>query len=62
MAVERMRTCEDVRELGQEPGVTWRGLCKWPAKLELAETVEELARPHTREAICRKQVTQPLSF
>ena len=56
MAVERMRTCEDVRELAKELGVTRRCLYKWRAKLDLAETAEELARPHTREASYRRQV------
>lgn|SRR5919108_1494393 len=56
MAVERMRTCEDVRELAEELGVSRRCLYKWRAKLDLAETAEELARPHTREASYRKQV------
>ena len=56
MAVERMRTCEDVAELAKELGVTRRCLYKWRAKLDLAETPEELARPHTREASYRKKV------
>jgi transposase len=56
MAVERMRTCEDVGELARELGVTRRCLYKWRAKLDLAETAEELARPHTREMSYRKQV------
>ena len=56
MAVERMRTCEDVGELAKELGVTRRCLYKWRAKLDLVETPEESARPHTREAPYRKQV------
>jgi predicted RNase H-like nuclease (RuvC/YqgF family) len=56
MAVERMRTCEDVGELAKELGVTRRCLYKWRAKLDLVETPEESARPHTREASYRKQV------
>ena len=55
MAVERMRTCEDVGELAKELGVTRRCLYKWRAKLDLAEMAEELARPHTREGSYRKQ-------
>jgi hypothetical protein len=51
-----MRTCEDVGELAQELGVTRRCLYKWRAKLDFAETAEELARPHTREGSYRKQV------
>jgi len=56
MAVERMRTCEDVGELAKELGVTRRCLYKWRAKLDLMESAEELARPYTREASYRKQV------
>src|SRR5215472_16957528 len=56
MAVERMRTCEDVGELAKELGVTRRCLYKWRAKLDLVGTPEESARPHTREASYRKQV------
>ena len=36
-------TCEDVEELAKELGVTRRCLYKWRAKLDLAETAEELA-------------------
>ena len=56
MAVERMRTREDAGELAKELGVTRRCLYKWRAKPDLADTAEELARPHTREASYRKQV------
>jgi hypothetical protein len=56
MAVERMTTCEDVGELAKELGVTRRCLYKWRAKLDLVETAEELARPHTREGFYRKKV------
>ena len=56
MAVERMRTCEDVGELAKELGVTRRCLYKWRAKLDLAESGEESARASTHERSYRKQV------
>jgi transposase-like protein len=56
MAVERMRTCEDVGELAKELGVTRRCLYKWWAKLDLGENGEESARASTHEGSYRKQV------
>jgi hypothetical protein len=56
MAVERMRTCEDVGELAKELGVTRRCLYKWRAKLDLAESGEESARASTHEGSYRKKV------
>jgi len=41
MAVERLRTCDDVGELAQELGVTRRCLYKWRRKLEMVEPGEE---------------------
>jgi transposase len=56
MAVERMRSCEDVGELAKELGVTRRCLYKWRAKLDLVEPDEESVRPSTHEGSYRKQV------
>jgi hypothetical protein len=56
MAVERMRTCENVTELAPELGVRPRCLYKWRAKLDLVEPGEESARPSTHEGSYRKQV------
>ena len=50
MAVERLRTCDDVKELAQELGVTRRCLYKWRAKLEALEPGDEAARPSTHAA------------
>jgi len=58
MAVERMRTCEDVGQLAQELGVTRRCLYKWRRKLDLVEPGEESARPSTHESAYRKQAQQ----
>ena len=56
MAVERMRTCENVTELARELGVRPRCLYKWRTKLELLESGEESARANTHEGSYRKQV------
>jgi len=58
MAVERMRTCEDVGELAQELGVTRRCLYKWRAKLEMVEPGEEASRPSTHMASYRREIQQ----
>ena len=58
MAVERMRTSDDVGELAQELGVTRRCLYNWRRKLDQVEPGEEAARPATHESSYRKQVHQ----
>ncbi len=58
MAVERLRTCEDVRELAQELGVTRRCLYKWRVKLETVEPEEDASRPSTHTSSYRKQIHQ----
>lgn len=58
MAVERMRTCDDVGELAQELGVTRRCLYKWRRKLEMVEPGEEASRPGTRTASYRREIQQ----
>ncbi len=55
MAVERMRTCENVGELARELGVRPRCLYKWRAKLEALEPGEEAARPSTHAVAYRKE-------
>src|SRR6266849_4845984 len=56
MAVERMRTCEDVGELARELRVTRRCLYKWRTKLEVVEPGEEASRPSTHAAAHRKEI------
>jgi len=58
VAVERMRTCEDVGQLAEELGITRRCLYKWRAKLDLVAPGEESARPSTHEGSYRKQAQQ----
>ena len=52
MAVERMRTCEQVGELAPRCLYTWR------AKLEALEPGEEASRPSTHAAAYRKENQQ----
>ena len=58
MAVERLRTCDDVNELAQELGVTRRCLYKWRVKLETIEPGEDASRPSTHTSSYRKQIHQ----
>ncbi len=58
MAVERMRTCDEVEALAQELGVTRRCLYKWRRKLEMDEPGEEASRPSTRTASHRREIEQ----
>ena len=58
MAVERMRTCNDVGELARELGVTRRCLYKWRRKLEMVEPGEEASRPSTHTASYRREIQQ----
>ncbi len=58
MAVERMKSSENVGDLAQELEVTRRCLYKWRAKLDLVEPGEESARPNTHESSYRKQAQQ----
>jgi predicted RNase H-like nuclease (RuvC/YqgF family) len=58
MAVERLRTSEDVGELAQELGVTRRCLYKWRAKLEAIEPGEDASRPSTHTSVYLKQIHQ----
>jgi len=58
MAVERMKTSEDVGELAQELGVTRRCLYKWRTKLETVEPGEETSRPSTHASSYRKEIQQ----
>ena len=58
MAVERMRTCDDVGKLAEELGVTRRCLYKWRRKLELVEPGEEASRSSTHTASYRREIQQ----
>jgi len=56
MAVERMKTSEDVVELARELGVTRRCLYKWRRKLEIIEPGEEALRPSTHAYSHRQEI------
>ena len=56
MAVERMKSSDDVGELAQELGVTRRCLYKWRRKLEIVEPGEEALRPSTHASSHRKEI------
>jgi hypothetical protein len=58
MAVERMRTCNDVGELARELGVTRRCLYKWRGKLEMVVPGEEASRPSTHTASYQREIQQ----
>jgi hypothetical protein len=58
MAVERLRTCEDVIVLAQELGVTRRCLYKWRVKLETVEPGEDASWPSTHTSSYRKHIHQ----
>ena len=58
MAVERLRTCDDVNELARKLGVTRRCLYKWRVKLETIELGEDASRPSTHTSSYRKQIHQ----
>ena len=57
MAVQRLRTSEDVGELAQELGVTRRCLYKWRAKLEIVEPGEDASRPSTHTPTASKFIS-----
>src|SRR5882672_9071611 len=58
MAVERLRSCDDVNELAQELGATRRCLYKWRVKLETIEPGEDASRPSAHTSSYRKQIHQ----
>jgi transposase-like protein len=58
MAVERMRSSDNIGELAKELGVTRRCLYKWRTKLDHLELSEEGPRPNSHESAYRKQVHQ----
>ena len=58
MAVERMRSSENVGALAKELGVTRRCLYKWRARLDPVEPGVEAPLPNSHESSFRKQVHQ----
>jgi hypothetical protein len=58
MAVERMRSSDNIGDLAKELGVTRRCLYKWRTRLDHLEPGEEGPRPNSHESAYRKQVHQ----
>ena len=56
MAVERMRSSDNIGDLAKELGVTRRCLYKWQAKLDHLEPGEEAPRTNSHESSYRQQV------
>ena len=48
MAVERMRSADNIGELAKELGITRRTLYKWQTKLDYLELGEEGPRPNSQ--------------
>ena len=58
MAVERLKSCENIVALSRELGVHRRLLYKWRDQLDPIEPREESAPPNSRESTLRKEVHQ----
>ena len=58
MAVDRMKTSENIGALANELGVTRRVLYKWRDRLEPLEPGNEAPLPNSHEASFRKQLHQ----
>ena len=58
MAVERLKTCDNIMALSKELGVHRRLLYKWREQLEPAEAPEDSPPQNSREARLRKEVSQ----
>jgi hypothetical protein len=56
MAVERMRSSDNIGDLAKELGVGRRCLYKWQAKLDHLEPGEEAPRRNSHESSYRQQV------
>ena len=56
MAVERMRSCDNIGDLAKELGVGRRCLYKWQAKFDHLESGEEAPRTSSHESSYRQQV------
>ena len=58
IAVERLKSCDNIVALSRELGVHRRLLYKWRDQLDLAEIAEESPPQNSREATLRKEVNQ----
>jgi len=58
MAVERLKTCDNIVELSQELGVHRRLLYKWRDQFDPFDPGEESPPGNSREATLRKEINQ----
>ena len=58
MAVERLKTCDNIVELSQELGVHRRLLYKWRDQFAPFDSGEEPPRGNSRESTLRKEINQ----
>jgi transposase-like protein len=58
MAVERLKTCDNIVELSQELGVHRRLLYKWRDQFDPFDASEESPPGNSRESTLRKEINQ----
>ncbi|MFZ0288679.1 MAG: transposase [Candidatus Sulfotelmatobacter sp.] len=58
MAVERLKTCDNIVELSQELGVDRRLLYKWRDQFDPFDASEESPPANSRESTLRKEINQ----
>ena len=58
MAVERLKTCDNIVELSQELGVHRRLLYKWRDQFDPFDSGEESPPGNSRESTLRKEINQ----
>jgi transposase len=58
MAVERLKTCDNIVELSQELGVHRRLLYKWRDQFDPFDSGEEPSPGNSRESTLRKEINQ----
>ncbi|MGA9810319.1 MAG: transposase, partial [Candidatus Sulfotelmatobacter sp.] len=58
MAVERLKTCDNIVELSQELGVHRRLLYKWRDQFDPFDASEESPPANSRESTLRKEINQ----
>jgi transposase len=58
MAVERLKTCDNIVELSQELGVHRRLLYKWRDQFDPFDSGEEAPPGNSRESTLRKEINQ----
>jgi transposase-like protein len=58
MAVERLKTCDNIVELSQELGVHRRLLYKWRDRCDPCDSGEEPPPGNSRESTLRKEINQ----